>query len=59
MSGTTHPLSGVLVGALLVLAGLYLIGSAAGVMAYFGWLFLGVGSLSVIVNLILHRTSDR
>jgi hypothetical protein len=59
MNVTSDPIVGIVVGALLVLAGLYMVSNGTGTAALFGWLFLVVGALSVVGNLVLRAKTRR
>ena len=53
MKPTTRPGTGLAMAVLLLLAGWYMAGSGTGTAQLFGWLFLGVGAFSGVVNLVL------
>ena len=50
-----RPVTGVLLGVLLVVAGLYTVANSAGGAAVFGWVFVVVGVLGAVVNLLMLR----
>ena len=56
MRFSTNPMTGIVVGVLLVLAGLYL-GTGGGNTGLLGWVFVVIGVLSVVGNLALRRRS--
>ncbi len=56
MKFSTNPVTGIVVGALLVLAGLYL-GTGGGTTGLLGWVFVVVGVASIVGNALLWRRS--
>ena len=50
-----RPVTGVLLGVLLVVAGLYTVANSAGGAAVFVWVFVVVGLLGAVVNLLMLR----
>ncbi len=53
MKTTIQPGAGLALGVLLVVAGWYMLANGAGTAQMFGWLFVAVGAVSGLVNLVL------
>ncbi|MFT3862119.1 hypothetical protein [Micropruina sp.] len=53
MKSSTSPGIGVAMAVLLLLAGWYMATSGVGTAQLFGWLFLGVGAVSGLINVVL------
>lgn len=54
MKFTLRPLTAIIMGSLLTLAGLYLALAGEGTIVIFGWIMAAMAVLSVVANLWLH-----
>lgn len=59
MKTSTNPLFAIVIGVVLVWAGYVMTSSASSVGPLFGWTFIVLGSLSVIVNVVLYFVTRR
>ncbi|MFT4218184.1 MAG: hypothetical protein QM619_13515 [Micropruina sp.] len=53
MKPTTQPGVGLAMAVLLLVAGWYMSSNGVGTAQLFGWLFLSVGAVTAVVNLVL------
>ena len=59
MKSSTSPIFAIVVGAVLVVAGLVIKGSASNTGHLLGWFFLGVGAVSIVLNTLLYLRMRR